>query len=255
MIKTYVKKWLVTLASLVATSSVYAVDKMTDEQINEAQDRLKTTFSEMSIQHFQPSIIPGLFEVFAGNNILYFHPESETIFFGQIFDKSGSSLTQLSRQKYALERMKTLPLDSGIVIGPSDGVEVIEIGQMDCGYCQAAHTWLDELQKTKPIKRVVYFLDVPETHYATARRKAEHIICSTDQAKAFNDIHNNLVTDFTSCPEANSVLAKHKSVTDAFGVSGTPTFVIDGQVLGGFSQTNKEKIVSFVNEQTAKTKP
>ncbi|HAS4509461.1 TPA: thioredoxin fold domain-containing protein [Vibrio cholerae] len=241
------------LSAVVLSSASHAVEKMSDTEVQKAQEQLQTTFTELTIKQFKPSPIPGLFEVYAGNNILYFHPDSETIFFGKIYNKLGESLTDKASQEFAMQQMKDLPMDSGIIIGDPNGVEVIEIGQMDCGFCKTADEYFTKLAKTTPVKRRYFFLDVPENYYPTARKKAEHIICSDDPSKAFEDVHFDRVKEYKTCSKAAGVIAQHQIVAEALGVSGTPTFVIDREIVPGFSQTQANKIESFVKAKLSTT--
>lgn len=247
MIKNF-KKYLTLIAALTSLNAI-AVEKMSPADIEIAQSKLQTTFTELEIKHFQPSVVPGLYEVFAGNNILYFHPESQTIFFGQLYNKDGVSLTDKSRQEFASTQMKDLPMDSGIIIGNPDGVEVTEIGQMDCGYCQRADDFFSKLEKKMPVKRRYFFLDVPESQYPTARKKAVHIICSEDPSQAFTDINKNKITEYKTCDKADGVLKDHQMVAQAFGVNGTPTFLLNEKILPGFSSENRAEIESFVKQE------
>ena len=227
--------------------TVSGYKSLSDSAVQQAQDKLQATFSNIKFSHFGPAPIDGLFELHAGKNVLYFHPEDEVMFVGELYNKDGVSLTQLSKQKVALEKMKDLPMDSALELGDPDGIEIIEFGQPECGYCIAANKEIEELSKKYPIKRKYFFVRVG-SRFPQSQQKVMSILCADDKAQAFHDAHNGKFNQFANCDEGKEQFAEHDKVVDSFGVNGTPTFLLGSRLVEG---KNTPAIEEYVKEQLA----
>jgi thiol:disulfide interchange protein DsbC len=75
--------------------------------------------------------------VVSGTNIVYFYPEGDLLFVGDIYRKGGQSITAAKRQEIASRLVRSLPLDKAVKIGSGPKV-VIEFTDPDCPYCKKA---------------------------------------------------------------------------------------------------------------------
>lgn len=217
--------------------------EMTDLQ--KAQTKLGATFSKIQVIDFKESAIPDLYEVNMGNGIIYYYPKKDLLFFGEIFSKSGENLTQESLQGNALELMDNLPMDSAIVIGDEDGIPLIEFTDPECHYCRNYERWLSTISDSYKIKRIIYF----DTRiHVTARPKVEHIICSDDKEKAVYDMYHDITPKggLLTCDKAESVIADHLKIAKSLGVSGTPSFFMNGKMQTGFK---REPILDYLKKR------
>src|SRR5690554_2396879 len=97
-----------------------------DSTIQNAQDKLKATFSNYQVTDFKPSPIPGIFEVHAGPQIHYYAPEQNLLIFGQIYSSVGENLTEKSKQLSVSSRLGEMPLESAILV-KTGTIPLIEI--------------------------------------------------------------------------------------------------------------------------------
>ena len=67
-----------------------------------------------------------------GGGIVYYHPQAEVLIFGEIFSKDGRSLTAESLALSAAEIYEQLPLEKALVVGPEDGIPIVEFTDPDC---------------------------------------------------------------------------------------------------------------------------
>lgn len=214
--------------------------------LDDAQAQLKTSFSSLSIVDFSESPIPDIYEVNTGNGIIYYHPKKDIIFFGEMYDKSGESLTQASLAKAMKSNLEKLPADYGIQIGDKDGIEIIEFTDPDCPYCREYEKFITQLSEEKAIKRTIYF----DTRiHPGSLDKVTHIICSENQEEAFHDIYSGKTMEYKQCDQAAEILAAHLRVSEGLGVSGTPTFILGDKLSPGF---RPGAILEYVNEQKRK---
>lgn len=217
---------------------------VTAEQKKSAEEKLKATFSQIQVTGFEPSPVPGVFELTTGNNTYYFYPgekgQDGVLIFGEMYDAKGNNLTQVAREKRLDKSMASLPMDQALVMGNKTGsIEFFEITDPECPYCEGYDTWVKQQPFAGQIKRKVIFL--MNNGHPGERREVEHIICSEDKDKALDDAFkntdsNSVITNWKTCPEAEGVIAAHQKIVQAVGAQGTPAFIINGKMVTGFSE-------------------
>ncbi len=245
----------------------HAQQNADEAAINAAQAELKASFAQLNVTDFSESPIPGIFQLQTGGNIMYFAPETKEhegiLFFGEMYNKNGESLTEQSKNKLLGKTLKSINLASAISVGPANAPAYYEFTDPDCPYCHAYDTWLKaDVNKDNSLHRKLIFMVNPG--HPLARAKIEHIICSDDKDEAvkytFSDAlpHNSLdqatplqIANYKSlktCAQAESVIAEHQQIISKLGVNGTPSFLFGAETdkpvkLVGFS---KDKILENI---------
>jgi thiol:disulfide interchange protein DsbC len=83
--------------------------------------------------------------------------------------------------------------------------------------------------------------------HPNAEAKVRQIFCAEDRGKAYEEAMNGKLDDmkFTPCKTAavEDLLKAHREIGDRVGVTGTPLFLIDGQVILGADIPRMEKIL------------
>ena len=140
---------------------------------------------------------------------------------------------------------------------PSAPVKIIMFSDYQCPYCSSAEATVDQIRETYGDDVVIYFRDFPLSSHQFAQKAAEAAECAGEQGKYW-EMHDKLFenqaeltvgdlkqyaadlglnTDaFDSCLDSGAMTAEvQKDFSDgqAAGVSGTPTFIINGKVLVG----------------------
>jgi thiol:disulfide interchange protein DsbC len=224
------KKILVAVAlslfvtALVASSSL-AGD---DEAIRQAVTK---SYPNLNVGEIRATAIPGLYEPEIGANILYFFPEKELAIFGEIWTKEGKSITAGRREELAAKKVEDIPLDKGIKIG-SGATVVIEFTDPDCPYCRTASAYL---KGKKEITRYVYFYPLPM--HKDAENHARYVLCSSDKTKAYEEVmsgkHDGHKVDTCTDERVSALMKEHRELAAKAGVSGTPSFWINGHFVAG----------------------
>jgi len=215
-----------TIVAIALVSSCLAAD-------NEAEVRqiLSKTYPMISVGEIRSSDIPGLYEVEIGPNVVYFYPDKGLMVFGEIWTKEGKSMTAARREQLAAKRVGEIPLDKGIRIGNGRN-RVIEFTDPDCPYCRKASAYLKGRNDTT---RYVYFFPLPA--HKDAENKARFILCSEDKAKAYEEVmsgkYDHRKVDACSDEKVSALLREHRELAAKAGVSGTPSFWINGQFIVG----------------------
>lgn len=224
----------------------------TPEQTQAAQKKLQATFSQINVTAFQPSPVPGVFELSTGSNTFYYYPgdrkDDGVLIFGEMYDAQGNNLTQQARENRLAELMKTLPLDKAIVVGPKDAVaDYYEITDPECPYCQIYHEWLNKQPWASKVRRHLVFL--MNSGHPGERREVEHIICSKDHGKALdeafvNTTENTVIKKWATCKESAEIIAAHDQIVKAAGAQGTPAFIFQGKLVTGFDEARVQEAIN-----------
>ena len=205
-----------------------------------AQRQLHQTFTNLAFDDFGPAPIHGaIYQAFAGRRVIYYAPASGHIVFGTVYDKNGLNVTALAQQESASRRMKLIDPAKALAIGPEGAPTVIEFTDPDCPYCRALDRfWASKAAEGKPVRRLIYF--VSQIHPGSAA-KAEHILCSKDQAAAFHAIYAGAPPDtLLTCPEGKARVQDDAGLVKAMGIGGTPTLIAGGKLIPGFQQAELE---------------
>jgi thiol:disulfide interchange protein DsbC len=207
---------------------------------------LRKAFPKLPFESIEPTDISGLYEVISGQNVYYYYPEKDYLFVGDIVAPSGRSITAVKREELAAKMrenseklMKNLPLDKAVKIG-SGKTAVIEFTDPDCPYCRKAYEFF---KNRTDITRYTFFC--PLAHPA-AITKVQYILDAADKEKAYNEMFEgkNAVEPATGYSEAAKKLAQeHLDLARSVGVTGTPTYFINGKLVVGADFKQIEKLI------------
>lgn len=207
-----------------------------------AREVLGNAFPQLKIDSMKMSEIPGVYEVISGQNVFYFFPEKELILLGDLVTKEGRSLTQDRRQSLMAEKFKDLPLEKAVKIGTGKH-QVIEFTDPDCPYCRRAS---GALKGRTDMTRYVFF--APLAH-PNALPKIHHILHAKDKSKAYEammggaEVPKPVPAEYPE--EIKRLASEHMDLARKVGVTGTPTFYLNGTLVVG---ADMQKIDSLLKE-------
>ncbi len=240
------------IALLLGTSAAFAnpVDdgkvatkadvQVLSEAAETAQRQLRQTFTNLAFEEFGPAPVKGpIYQAIAGGRILYYAPASEHILFATVYDRNGVNLTALAQEASTRKRLKTIDPAQALMIGPADAPTVIEFTDPDCPYCRALDKfWAAKAAEGKPVRRLIYFVS---GIHPKAAAKAEHILCSPDQAAAFQIIYAGAAPKaLAKCAAGAAKVKADAETVRKLGIGGTPTLIADGKLISGFQQGELE---------------
>jgi thiol:disulfide interchange protein DsbC len=237
MMKSGLKKVLIGLGFIVALAC--GNDSHAAPVMQKPDVSLRKAFPDLPFESVEPTDMKGLYEVVSGQNVYYYYPEKDYLFVGEIYAPPGRSITAEKKGKIAAKLMKNLPLDKAVKIG-SGKTTVIEFTDPDCPYCRKAY---DFFKNRTDITRYTFF--TPLAHPA-AITKIYYILNAGDKEKAFREIFegNNVVEPATGYGEAVKKLAQeHLNLARSVGVTGTPTYFINGKLVVGADFQQIEKLL------------
>jgi thiol:disulfide interchange protein DsbC len=146
---------------------------------------LATSYPEVQITDIQPSPVPGLYEVFSPDAVVYVDRTGEFLFGGPLV--ATKTKTDLSKQ--ALENrdpihFDELPLNEAIKTVRGTGERVIAVfADPDCPYC---HNLEKELAGLTDVTIYTFLYPLTALH-PDARNKARALWCAPDRSEAWHD--------------------------------------------------------------------
>jgi thiol:disulfide interchange protein DsbC len=202
---------------------------------------LKKAFPDLSFDKINETDINGLYEVVTGQNVLYFYPEKEYLFIGEIYNKDKKPLsaeTKRQLREQATKLVKDLPLEKAVKIGSGKNT-VIEFTDPDCPYCRKASEFL---KKQKDLTRYIFF--APFAH-PQAITKIHYILNAKDKGAAYEEMMSGKpAPQRAEYPDSIKALAQeHIAQARKVGVQGTPTFFVNGQEVVGADEKRLSELL------------
>jgi thiol:disulfide interchange protein DsbC len=209
---------------------------------------LRKAFPNLPFESIQQTEVQGLYEVTSGLNLFYYYPEKEYLFVGDIYTLAGKNITAEKKEGITANLAKNLPLDKAVVSG-SGKTTIIEFTDPDCPFCKKAYDLLKTRQDVK-----IYTFFSPLAHPA-AISKVHYILNAQDRSKAYHDVFDgkSVTPPAEGYSDAIKKLAQeHLDLARSVGVSGTPTFFINGKQVVGADIKKIEKLINESNNETKK---
>jgi thiol:disulfide interchange protein DsbC len=205
------------------------------------EESFRKSYPNIHADNIRPSAVKGLYEIASGSSIFYYVPGLEYLISGEMYTKDGRNLTKERRLEILTRNLKEVPLEKAVKIG-SGPHTVIEITDPDCSFCRQASAYLTGRDD---LTRYVYLF--PLSIHPNAEPKARYILCAENRARAYEEAMTGKLDDmkFKPCedPAALDLLNAHREIVSKIGVTGTPLFFIDGQVVEGANIKLMEKIL------------
>lgn len=195
------------------------------------EELFRKDYPAVTLDNIEKTDIDGVYEVFAGGNVFYYHPKTGNIIFGEMITKDYKNVTADRRNTLIAASLKTLPLDKAIRIGTGKNI-VIEVVDLDCPYCRKLEEFFD---KRNDVSRYVFLF--PLDQHPDSMKKSISVLCSSNRQAAFLDMIKGLY-DGKAVPacendDSTRLLEEHKEIARKLGVRGTPTLWINNTPVSG----------------------
>jgi thiol:disulfide interchange protein DsbC len=227
---------LITLAAVLTIAASACAGEPT------VSDKLKKLFPRLTFETVTTSPVHGLYEVTAGNNVMYFDPASGHLIFGEMWSPQGVNVTAGAKDKIMAAKYDGIKKHLGDAIKIGSGPnEVIEISDPDCPFCRRMH---DYWAKRADVTRYVFLMPLTSLH-PQAKTKANFILSAKDPAKALNEIYGGAY-DKIPLPTftLNDTHIKANGESLISGINGTPAYFINGSFVNGANVPQIEKLLT-----------
>lgn len=203
-----------------------------DDVAGRLQQTLQKRFPTIRINAVQPSPVAGLYQVIAGDQVVYSDPSGDHVVVGHMMDtQTHQDLSANALDTFYTIDFNSLPFDSAIRIVKGNGARKVALFEdPDCPYCRK----LEQAMSSMTNLTVYLFLFPLEQVHPHATADAEAIWCSPDRPSAWT----NWMLSRTPPPKggscANDPIQKIHTLADSLHVHATPTiFLQNGKRIGG----------------------
>lgn len=218
------------------------------------RQNIESRFPGAHILNVQPSAIPGLYELFMGDQIVYADAAGDYLIVGSIIDtQTKVNLTEARLNDHGKIDFGVLPLGRAIKIVKGNGSRQFAVfSDPDCPYCQ-------QLEKTllsvTDITMYVFLYPIASLH-PQAPAKAHAIWCAADRSQAWTQwMHEKKLPPAKTC--AGDPIDALQKLGDSLHINSTPTlFFADGRrVVGAIAAPEIEKLLSAPPNRTDGSAP
>lgn len=199
----------------------------------EAEQQLRAQMPNLQIDSVSVTDMDGIYEVVAGNNIFYYHPKTGNILFGEVWSKLGQSITGNRRAEIVKSKLKIIDqqIDKAVKIGNGKNV-VVEFTDPDCPFCRRGYEYFSTRDD---VTRMVFFFPLPI--HPDAENKSKYVLCAKDKEEAYKEAMtgrlDNKKYEVCDSVEVEEVLKAHKETAAKLGITGTPAYVVNGELIVG----------------------
>jgi thiol:disulfide interchange protein DsbC len=190
---------------------------------------MEKKFPEVKIERVSKTNYGGLYEIFAGNEILYTDEKVTYLVIGSLIDtQTRSNITETRMQKLTAIKFDDLPLKQAIKLVRGNGARRMAIFEdPNCGYCKRFEQDVNQLDNI-----TAYIFTYPIlSPDSTAKSKA--IWCSPDRLKAWQDLMLRAQAP-TAAPTCETPVDAVFALGQRLRINGTPTtFFENGERISG----------------------
>lgn len=194
---------------------------------------LATSYPEVQVTDVRPSPVPGVYQVFSADAVVYVDRTGQYLFGGPLI----ATATKNDLSKQALDdrdavKFESLPLEKAIKTVRGNGARSIAVfADPDCPYC---HNLEKELAGLTDITIYTFLYPLTSLH-PDARNKAHAIWCAEDRSVAW---HDWMILDQAPTPSKSECLRDPLDDLLAFGrankIASTPVEILEtGQRVSG----------------------
>ncbi len=237
------------MLALTAVGASHAFGDQTDTNIALAE--LKKQLPKLSAPKLSTTVIPGLYQIVAGDKIFYWSPNGYLVL-GEIWNvKEGKSITseqmeivRADRDKELAPKIASLPLEKAVKVGNGKNT-VIVFSDPDCPYCRRVDEFL---AKRDDVTRYVFLF--PLKMHKDAEAKSAFIMSQKDKAAALLDV---LKGDYDNKPVPSfdkdmlTLVRENVTIGESLGITGTPVVIVNGTIVRG---ADLNRIKSLLESRT-----
>jgi thiol:disulfide interchange protein DsbC len=181
----------------------------------------------------RPSVLPGIYEVARGAEVLYVTADGRYALSGDLYETgSGRNLTEHRRIEGRRAALHAVPDSDAIIFAPPNPRYTVTVfTDVDCAYCRKLHSQIAEYNR---LGIRIRYLSYPRTGPGTdSWHKAEVVWCAADRQDALTRAKQGIEVAGKSC-EGNPVKRTFE-LGEELGIRGTPgIFTEAGEYLPGY---------------------
>jgi len=207
---------------------------------------IESRFPGVHVLEVQPAAVPGLYELYTGDQIVYADASGEYLLMGPLVQtRTRQNLTEDRLNEHGRIDFSSLPLDRAIKIVKGNGSRRFAVfSDPDCPFCQQLE---QSLLSVSDITMYVFLYPIATLH-PQATGKAHAIWCARDRSQAWNQwMHEKKLPPAGLC--AGDPVKDLQQLGDKLRINSTPTmFFANGRRLAGaMPAADLERILDETN--------
>ena len=219
-------KKLILAATLVVVQLLGCAQAESDSDAK-AIAAIKKELASFDVSSVAPSPIPGLYEVIANGQVVYFTGDLKYIVNGSLIDNvTKIDITQKRMDELNSKAFAELEEGDYLAFKPEKGEPKFVLNvftDVDCGFCRKLHQEVPKL--TAKGVEVRYFLYPRAGPTSGSARKLEAIWCADDKQTAMTRAKSGQSVESKRC--ANPI-GSHIALANQMGLTGTPLLFTGG---------------------------
>lgn len=189
---------------------------------------------DVPVKAVRESVIPGLFEVANGGEVIYVSTDGRYAFKGDVFDTDrGRNLTDRRRNEARQELLRSLPDDETVVFSPAKPRYTVTVfTDVECKFCRMFHSEIAEYNRLGVKVRYAFY---PRPGPGSeAWRKAETVWCSANRQESLTAAIQGTDPGATKAG-CRTPVARTYDLGKTLGMLGTPgIFTEKGEYITGY---------------------
>ena len=196
------------------------------------------------------SVIPGLYVVSYGPDVLYISKDGRYVLEGDLLNtQTRENLTESMRSTARLKLLNAVDPKSMIIYAPKQVKHTVTVfTDVDCTFCRKLHSQMADYNKHGIAIRYLAF---PRTGVNTeSYYKAVSVWCSPDRKAALTRAKLGQPLKRVTC---DNPVRQQMALADRLGVNATPTLILeDGSLISGYIPPDR---MSKMLDRLASAKP
>jgi len=193
---------------------------------------IESRFPGAHVMQVQPAAIPGIYEVFMGDQIVYADPTGDYLLMGPLIDtQTRANLTEARLNDFGRIDFSTLPFDRAIKVVKGNGSRQFAVfSDPDCPFCLELEK---SLLSVTDITMYVFLYPIASLH-PQAPAKAHAIWCAKDRAAAWSQWMHEKKLPAAAAGCAGDPIDQLQQFGGRLRINSTPTlFFANGRKVAG----------------------
>ena len=217
------------LSALFLVLNVHAGENAPEVLIRET---VKRNFPEYTTSDIRESLIPGLYEVVLGSEVVYMSADGRYIIQGNMYDlQERVNLSEKNRESARMEALQAVPVSEIIEFAPEHPSWTIYVfTDIECSFCRRFH---QDIKKHNANGIAVRYLAFPRSGIGSETyHNMVSIWCAKDRQAALTNAKLDTLPDRADC---DNPVSRHYQLGQDVGVQGTPAvYTEQGVHIGGY---------------------
>lgn len=231
-------------------AGLIGVRALADDEITAINKVLQQLIPGSTPDRVAESVIPGLYVVSYGPDVLYITKDGQYVLEGDLLNtRTRENLTEAMRSTARLKLLGAVDPKTMIVYAPKTVKHTVTVfTDVDCVFCRKMHSEMADYNK---YGIAIRYLAFPRTGVNTeSYYKAVSVWCSPDRKAALTQAKLGHPIKKITC---DNPVRQEMALADRLGVSATPTLILeDGSLISGYIPPDR---MSKMLDRLAEAKP